>query len=250
MPRQTGSRTPGATVKPWQDDQLQALLKEDNEHRIFDKLADIARRIGFDYCAYGVRPVLPLTRQRIVMFNNYPTEWQGQYVKENYLAVDPTVLHALRSPLPVIWTDEFFSGARPFWEEARTHGLRYGWAQPVRDASGTLGMFTVARSHEELSDPEMQEKNFRLSWLTQIAHISMTRVLVKKMVPEASVRLSVRETSVIRWTAEGKTTSEISEIMGLSVRTVTFHIGNVVKKLNASNKTAAAVRAALLGLLS
>jgi DNA-binding CsgD family transcriptional regulator len=31
---------------------------------------------------------------------------------------------------------------------------------------------------------------------------------------------------------------------------VTFHIGNVVKKLNASNKTAAAVRAAVLGLLN
>jgi LuxR family transcriptional regulator, quorum-sensing system regulator SolR len=155
----------------------------------------------------------------------------------------------LRSPLPVIWTDEFFSDARPFWEEARMHGLRYGWAQPCRDAYGTLGMFTVARSHDELSDLEMQEKNFKLAWLTQIAHISMTRVLVKKMIPEAGVRLSMRETSVIRWPAEGKTTSEISEIMGLSVRTVTFHIGNVVKKLNASNKTAAAVRAAVLGLL-
>jgi LuxR family transcriptional regulator len=184
------------------------------------------------------------------MFNNYPTEWQGQYARENYLAVDPTVQHGLRSPLPVIWTDDFFSGARPFWEEARMHGLRYGWAQPCRDAYGTLGMFTVARSNDELTDLEMQEKNFRLSWLTQIAHIAMTRVLVKKMVPESHVRLSVRETAVIRWTAEGKTTAEISEIMGLSVRTVTFHIGNVVKKLNASNKTAAAVRAAVLGMLS
>ena len=249
MPRKTGPRAPGVAVKPWQDDQLQALLKEDNEHRIFDKLVDIARRLGFDYCAYGVRPALPLTRQRIVMFNNYPSEWQGQYARENYLAVDPTVLHGLRSPLPVIWTDEFFSAARPFWEEARMHGLRYGWAQPCRDAYGTLGMFTVARSHDELSDLEMQEKNFKLAWLTQIAHISMTRVLVKKLIPEASVRLSMRESSVIRWTAEGKTTAEISEIMGLSVRTVTFHIGNVVKKLNASNKTAAAVRAAVLGLL-
>jgi LuxR family transcriptional regulator len=159
------------------------------------------------------------------------------------------VRHALRSPLPVIWSDEFFSAARPFWEQARMHGLRYGWAQPCRDVHGTLGMFTVARSHEELSDAELQEKNGRLSWLTQIAHISMTRVLLGKMIPEANVRLSVRETAVIRWTADGKTTAEISEIMGLSVRTVTFHIGNVVRKLNASNKTGAAVRAAVLGLI-
>lgn len=110
-------------------------------------------------------------------------------------------------------------------------------------------MLTVARSNEALSAEEMQEKNIRLAWLTQIAHLAMTRVLIKKLVPEANVRLSSQETTVIRWTAEGKTTAEISVIMGLSVRTVTFHIGNVVKKLNASNKTAAAVRAAVLGML-
>ena len=237
-------------MKAWQDEQLQALLQEDNEHRIFDQLVEIARRLGFDYCAYGVRPPLPLTRARILMFNNYPSEWQSQYARENYLAVDPSVRHALRSPLPLVWSDELFSAARPFWEQARMHGLRYGWAQPCRDVHGTLGMFTVARSHEELGDAELQEKNFRLAWLTQIAHISMTRVLVRKMTPEANVRLSVRETAVIRSTADGKTTAEISEILGLSVRTVTFHIGNVVRKLNASNKTGAAVRAAVLGLIS
>lgn len=225
------------------------LLAEDNEHRVFDRLVEIARQLGFDYCAYGVRPPLPLSRQRIVMFNNYPAEWQEKYAQQNYLAVDPTVMHGLRSPLPVVWSDEFFADARNFWEEARSYGLRHGWAQPCRDAYGTLGMFTVARSNEAFDASEMQEKNFRLSWLTQVAHIAMTRVLIKKMVPEANVRLSSREVAVIRWTAEGKTTAEISEIMRVSVRTVTFHIGNVVKKLNASNKTAAAVRAAVLGLL-
>ncbi|HEY6452110.1 MAG TPA: LuxR family transcriptional regulator [Steroidobacteraceae bacterium] len=236
-------------MKAWQDDQLQILLAEKNEHRVFDRLVDIARQLGFDHCAYGLRPPLPLSRQRIVMFNNYPAGWQARYARENYLAVDPTVQHGLKSPLPVIWTDDFFAGAREFWEEARGHGLRYGWAQPCRDSRGTLGMFTVARSEEALSDLEMQEKNIRLAWLTQIAHLAMTNALIKKLVPEASVRLSAQETTVIRWTAEGKTTAEISLIMNLSVRTVTFHIGNVVKKLNASNKTAAAVRAAVLGLL-
>ena len=239
----------GRSVRAWQDDQLQVLLSEKDEHHVFEKLVDLARQLGFDHCAYGMRSPLPLSRQRIVMFNNYPAGWQARYAHQNYLAIDPTVQHALKSPLPILWSDEFFAGARDFWEEARGHGLRYGWAQPCRDVSGTLGMFTVARSNEVLSDGEMQEKNFRLAWLTQIAHLAMTRVLIKKLVPEANVRLSCQETTVIRWTAEGKTTAEISVIMGLSVRTVTFHIGNVVKKLNATNKTAAAVRAAVLGLL-
>jgi LuxR family transcriptional regulator len=110
-------------------------------------------------------------------------------------------------------------------------------------------MLTLARSHEELSRAEMQDKSIRLTWLAQITHIAMSRIVVKKLVPEASVRLSNKETAVIRWTAEGKSAAEIAEIMGLSIRTVTFHIGNVVKKLNAANKTAAAVRAAVLGLI-
>jgi len=236
-------------VKPWQDEQLQVLLAEENEYLVFDKIAEIAKQLGFDHCAYGIRASLPVSRQRIVMFNTYPVEWRDRYTKQNYLAVDPTVQHGLRSLLPVVWTDELFANARDFWEDARAFDLRFGWAQPCRDAQGVLGMLTVARSHEELSRAEMQDKSIRLAWLAQITHIAMARIVVKKLVPEASVRLSNKETAVIRWTAEGKSAAEIAEIMGLSIRTVTFHIGNVVKKLNAANKTAAAVRAAVLGLI-
>jgi len=227
-------------MKPWQDEQLQLLLAEDNEHQVFDHIAEIARRLGFDHCAYGVRPPLPVSRQRIVMFNTYPTEWRERYAKQNYLAVDPTVQHGLRSALPVVWSEEFFANAREFWEEARAFNLRYGWAHPCRDAQGVLGMLTVA---------EMQETSIKLSWLAQISHLAMTRILVRKLVPESNVKLSHQETAVIRWTADGKSAAEIAKIMGLSVRTVTFHLTNVTSKLNAANKTAAAVRAAMLGLL-
>lgn len=230
------------SVRAWQDDQLQILLNEQDEHRVFDKLVDIARQLGFDHCAYGLRLPLPLSRQRVVMFKNYPADSPGQYARQDCLAVD-------KSPPPVIWGDEYCADERELCGVVCEPGLRYGWAQPCRDAYGALGMFTVARSDEALSQVDMQEINIRLAWLTQVAHLVMTRLLVKKLVPEANVRLSSRETTVIRWTAEGKTTAEIAVIMGLSVRTVTFHIGNVVKKLNANNKTAAAVRASVLGLL-
>ncbi len=51
------------------------------------------------------------------------------------------------------------------------------------------------------------------------------------------------------WTAEVKTSGEIAEILKISERTVNFHINNAIAKLDTPNKTAAAVRAALLGLL-
>ncbi|WP_081469911.1 LuxR C-terminal-related transcriptional regulator [Burkholderia oklahomensis] len=51
------------------------------------------------------------------------------------------------------------------------------------------------------------------------------------------------------WTAEGKTVSEISSILRLSVRNVNFHIQNVVGKLGATNKTHALAKATLAGLI-
>lgn len=226
-----------------QDDQLQILLSEQDEHRVFDKLVDMARQLGFDHCAYGLRLPLPLSRQRVVMFKNYAADSPRPHAQQDYLAVD-------QSAMPTIWEDDdYCAGERELRRQVCEPGTRYSWAQLCRDSHGALGMFTVARSDDALNEAEIEEINIRLAWLTQVAHLAMTRLLVKKLVPEASVRLSSRETTVIRWAAEGKTTAEIAAIIGLTVRTVTFHIGNVVKKLNASNKTAAAVRAAVLGLL-
>jgi len=65
-----------------------------------------------------------------------------------------------------------------------------------------------------------------------------------------SEALTEREREVMRWTAEGKTAFEISVIVGLTERTVNFHIGRVLAKLSATNKTQAAVKAAVMGMLS
>jgi len=63
------------------------------------------------------------------------------------------------------------------------------------------------------------------------------------------IDLSDREIDVLRWTAEGKTSAEIAVILDISERTVNFHVNSVVAKLGATNKTSAAVRAAMLGLI-
>ena len=51
--------------------------------------------------------------------------------------------------------------------------------------------------------------------------------------------LSVRELEVCRWAAEGKQVSDIAQILGITPRTVTFHLNNVVSKLGASSKSQA-----------
>ena len=70
------------------------------------------------------------------------------------------------------------------------------------------------------------------------------------MMPEVDARLTEREIEVLRWTADGKTSAETSEILKISERTVNFHVANAMVKFNFASKTAAVVRAVALGFLS
>ena len=151
--------------------------------------------------------------------------------------------------MPFVWTDELFAPARNLWEDAKAYGLEYGWAQSCRNVQNISGMLTLSRSHEDLSESELHAKTPEMCWLVQLAHFGMSRCLTSSMMPEADVTLSKREIDVLRWTAEGKTSSEVADILRIAERTVNFHLSNAVTKLNATNKTAAAVRAAVLGLL-
>lgn len=63
------------------------------------------------------------------------------------------------------------------------------------------------------------------------------------------VALTKREEECLTWTAGGKTSWEISVILGVSESTVTFHLRNVVTKLKASNRTHAVAKAMKLKLI-
>lgn len=233
----------------WQENQLQALESVQSEQQFFQTILSLAKELGFDYCTYGLRMPFPLATPKTVVFSNYPTAWQTQYQAENYIAIDPTVHHAMRSPLPILWTDDLFSPALDLWEEASSFGLRYGWAQSIRDANGAVGMLTLARSNELINKTELDAKKSKMSSLAQVAHLGMSQSLTPKLMPEVNALLSNREIEVLRWTADGKTSGEISCILNIAERTVNFHINNAVAKLNAANKTSAVIKAALLGLL-
>jgi len=65
----------------------------------------------------------------------------------------------------------------------------------------------------------------------------------------AKLELSERELEILKWTAEGKTSAEISLILSISKNTVNFHQRNMQKRFNAPNKTQIASYAAAIGLI-
>lgn len=54
--------------------------------------------------------------------------------------------------------------------------------------------------------------------------------------------LTRREVEVLRWVTDGKTNTEIGQILGMSPRTVQKHLQHIFEKLGVSTRTAAVVR--------
>ncbi|NUZ05882.1 autoinducer binding domain-containing protein [Piscinibacter koreensis] len=234
----------------WQEDMLLAIEDSQiSEDEIFGHLRVASEALGFPYCAYGLRVPIPVTRPQTVMLNNYPAAWQERYAAADYLSRDPTVLHGRRSQAPVLWSDDLFATARDLWDEARDHGLRVGWVQSSLDGHGVGGMVTLARSDEELTPVELEAKELRMRWLVNIAHVALSR-RISPQLNRIESALTPREIEVLQWTADGKTAPEISDILDVSSSTVVFHVSNAMRKLNATSRTAAAVKAAMLGLLN
>lgn len=63
------------------------------------------------------------------------------------------------------------------------------------------------------------------------------------------VRLTRREIQCLKWAAAGKTDGEVSEIVGISLPTVRFHITNAARKLGVPGRSQAVHRAATLGYI-
>lgn len=59
-----------------------------------------------------------------------------------------------------------------------------------------------------------------------------------------TVRLNDREVEVLTWVARGKTSMEIARILGLTKRTIDFHIDNARDKLGTATRTEAVLKAA------
>ena len=77
----------------------------------------------------------------------------------------------------------------------------------------------------------------------------MTVLLLREEAPDPSLLLmsaldlTEREAEVLYWVAQGKTSPEISIILGSALKTVKKHLQRVYEKLGVETRTAAALQA-------
>jgi len=79
--------------------------------------------------------------------------------------------------------------------------------------------------------------------LTTIINARLAGVARWELWPKL-VQLNDREVETLTWVARGKTSAEIAQILGLTKRTIDFHIDNARTKLGAATRTQAVIKAA------
>ncbi|MCE5984250.1 autoinducer binding domain-containing protein [Pseudomonas sp. LF19] len=231
----------------WKEQQLEQLLGETDETRMFELAVSLAQQLDMEYLAFGMRVQIATQAPQLRTFNNYPDAWNDHYQSCNYLNIDPIVTHCHRSLMPILWCDDLFRETPQFWEDAKSHGLRHGWSQSAHDMRHNESMLSVVRSQQPISLEELYDKAGQTIWLCNLLHTLMIDRQPGHDTP--SCNLSARETEVLKWSAAGKTAADIACILSLSQSTVNFHIRSIITKTNASNKAGAIAIAAMRGLI-
>ncbi|ODP32505.1 autoinducer binding domain-containing protein [Pandoraea sp. ISTKB] len=211
-------------------------------HNLFLRVDNFSKRIGFDYTGYGYYSHRSATQSDFRMFDSYPEGWTPFYNENNLIDIDPIITAGKHSDHLLIWRDPSLPAAECFWNAATQFGLHHGVSRLSWGPHGEFGMLNFVRSQEPLSTSEIGSLRLGMGVIAHYTHEAMSRLLRPKRPPFDVEALSLREREVLLWTAEGKTADEIGEILGISTRTVNFHIRNCLDKTGCRNKVQSAIR--------
>ena len=225
------------------------LLACDNPTKWLSIVTRLAKRFGLSYCSLMAMPK-PSDRffSQLVTVSNLPSKLVQCYDKHSLLQQCPSYGRLAFTIQPQIWTasdcddnNEFYKSAGAEFDEfqinsgimislATTSGERY-----ILRFEGTDVTLSEDDTNALLMQSTIAFDHFQFLRRNSLA---MTKNLTK------------REVEVVKWTAQGKTSSEIAAILTLSDHTVNAYMNNAIKKLECVNRTQLVAKAIRLKLIS
>lgn len=229
-----------------------------NRLQSLDEITQLCRRyshqMGFDDFIYALRIPTQFSESRVVVINGYPDAWLERYWEQDYAQHDPVVAFCSQRTLPVLWKDlmmDKHSLSAKVMNEAAEFGLKAGVSMPVHSPQGEMGILscTLDNCSQKSNRELIQEAVPYVQLMASHLHEAVRRVLALAGT-ESREPLTFREQECLRWAADGKTSWEISQLLGISERTVNFHLNNSMIKMDVCNRQHAIARAILHGLIN
>jgi DNA-binding CsgD family transcriptional regulator len=227
---------------------------------------DATYKFGFSSFHYGAHaPIKPDGESARFIFDgteqkhggvisSYSESWFNRYQSQNYIEIDPLVKHCSRSIVPVVWHQQEKSNDKKIIQmfgEASEHGLVAGATFSVIGKKGELAIFSLtndcANEYEKRNIVAQLGQGYLL-----LAHIH--EAVIRLGLPNSKLseteNLTKREKECLVWISSGKTSWEISRILGVSENTIIWHISNASKKLKTNTRAQALARAIALGIIT
>lgn len=184
-----------------------------------------------------------------VLLTSWPDEMLKTYDNAGLIFGSPVIERLRRSTNPFPYDVDRTNSRRTDGKSQiavklfERHGLTRGAYFPAHNSAGLRGALAFGGTREALRPSEMAELN-------AVANIVFTEVLELRARTRQNVSLSRREIECLSWASAGKTSVEMSEILGLSEYTVNHYLNRATRKLDAVNRVQAVVKAIRAGLLN
>jgi DNA-binding CsgD family transcriptional regulator len=215
-----------------------------------------ARRLGFP-CLLFSGSFSPREVGAEIHFDNAPEEWRRECGgRHRDLLPGSLRRQALQEVTPLLWSQATPDSARSL-AKARECGLVTGVSCSVRGPSGQWSLTSFAL-HRGGAQAERHIANVLPDCQLVACAIHYAAARIEGWVPDCALPLrrlgngllSERESQCLIESARGKTTSEIGQVLQISERTVSFHLANVRRKLDAANSRHAVTKALSLRLIA
>ncbi|WP_258955883.1 helix-turn-helix transcriptional regulator [Shewanella woodyi] len=196
-----------------------------------------------------LRPDHTITIERVVSsgfgFESKSVEWDNIYQKKKFQYIDPVVSCSASFRRSFNWTSvpsmiTLSEVQFNFLERAQEMGLKEG---------ASIGSFSTRQIYKELTITSVCGCSLNPEQLASLELINAVSAQAMKRLILPVEKLTGRESEILAWSSEGKSSWEIGMICSITERTVKFHLKNIYKKLNVQNRAQAIVCAIRLGLI-
>ncbi|MGX8009652.1 LuxR family transcriptional regulator [Mesorhizobium sp. ORM8.1] len=229
------------------EDFLEQLSESVDAVDLCEAMASAAAAFDFPLFAYFSYPSASGQKPRLI--SNYPSSWTSHYMQMRYHSLDPVILRGLQGWDTFVWgvdrpRQDLPASQRQLLEKAARFGIRCGLTMSMHDHRGRFAALTFA---SDQSRPPLLQSLTRYEKALQLVaisfHIYARRNLAEDCVVDGVI-LTPRKFECLKWAADGKSAWDISQILSVSKRTVTFHLENAKAKLGVRTINQAVARLA------
>lgn len=219
---------------------------------VLNLCADLCEEQGVLRQSYHFTPLFdaPNSDATVVYHRGFERDWIKTYEHESFREHDPIPSRTMQHGQILSWKEAIKRGentpeSETYFRALRSHGLINGFGIPLFGPRGrnAYASFDFGKPYTEVPDSQ-------LGTVRSVAQAGHQRLCVLLDTTQNLPDLTERETEVLHWIVNGKSSSVIADILDISPDTVKTYTKRIYGKLDASDRVGAVVKALKLGLVT